>query len=119
MIFCELGFEEGKEGEERGIIVGSKSVITVADYSGLDLDEGNSTDTADSGSEVKSTVKDTKSVGDYELSDNAKKLAEERKDDGRAGTKITSVEEKAVGDVMWHTYSYYIKAGGWGKFLGE
>jgi hypothetical protein len=28
------------------------------------------------------------------------------------------VEEKNDGDVKWATYSYYIAAGGWGKFMG-
>ena len=60
----------------------------------------------------------TTSVGDYKMNDEAQKLAGERKGDDRNGTKITTVEEKNEGDVKWSTYSYYIKAGGWGKFLG-
>jgi hypothetical protein len=60
----------------------------------------------------------TTSVGDYKMNDEAQKLAGERKSDDRNGTKITTVEEKNEGDVKWSTYSYYIKAGGWGKFLG-
>ena len=58
------------------------------------------------------------SVGDYKLNDEAQKLAGERKKDDRDGTKITTIEEKNEGDVKWSTYSYYIKAGGWGKFIG-
>lgn len=58
------------------------------------------------------------SVGDYKLNDEAQKLAGERKKDDRDGTKITSVEEKNEGDVKWSTYSYYIRAGGWFKFIG-
>lgn len=60
----------------------------------------------------------TLSVGDYKMNDEAQKLAGERKSDDRNGTKITTVEEKNEGDVKWSTYSYYIKAGGWGKFCG-
>ena len=108
--------------EEKEISAISKSVITVADYSGMDMDDENLTDSAistDTGSDLKSDEKVSKGVADYELSADAKKLAVERKEDGREGTKITSIEEKNVGDVKWHTYSYYIKAGGWGKFLGK
>ena len=35
----------------------------------------------------------------------------------KAPNTLTTIEEKAVGDVMWCTYSYYIKAGGLGKFF--
>ena len=55
-------------------------------------------------------------VGSYKLSEEAVATAVARKADGREATKITTIEEKAEGDVMWPTYSYYIKAGGLGKF---
>lgn len=35
----------------------------------------------------------------------------------KPSTSLTTIEEKAQGDVMWCTYSYYIKAGGLGKFF--
>lgn len=55
-------------------------------------------------------------MGSYVLSKEATADANARKADSRAATKITTIEEKAEGDVMWPTYSYYIKAGGLGKF---
>ena len=58
------------------------------------------------------------SVGDYAMCAEAEKTAGERKNDGREGTKITTVEEKGEGDVKWRIYDYYINAGGWGKFAG-
>ena len=77
----------------------SKSVITVADYSGMDIDDENLTDSAistDTGSDVKSDEKVPKGVADYELSADAKKLAVERKEDGREGTKITSLHQLII-----------------------
>jgi ATP-binding cassette, subfamily C (CFTR/MRP), member 1 len=59
-----------------------------------------------------------KSGGNYALNDGAKMLAKEKKVDINIGTKITTIEEKNEGDVKWRTYSYYIAAGGWGKFTG-
>lgn len=37
--------------------------------------------------------------------------------EGKPIASLTTIEEKAMGDVMWATYSYYIKAGGLGKFF--
>jgi ATP-binding cassette, subfamily C (CFTR/MRP), member 1 len=36
---------------------------------------------------------------------------------GKQSATLTTTEEKAEGDVMWCTYSYYIKAGGIGNFF--
>ena len=85
------------------------------DYVALEMEEVSLTETSDPPSPAPAV---STSVGDYALNDGAKKLAGERKVDGRSGTKITTVEEKNDGDVKWRTYSYYIAAGGWGKFAG-
>ena len=37
--------------------------------------------------------------------------------ESKPAATLTTIEEKAEGDVMWATYSYYIKAGGLGKFF--
>jgi ABC-type multidrug transport system fused ATPase/permease subunit len=85
------------------------------DYVAVEMEEVSLTETSDPPSPAPAV---STSVGDYALNDGAKKLAGERKVDGRSGTKITTVEEKNDGDVKWRTYSYYIAAGGWGKFAG-
>ena len=56
------------------------------------------------------------SIGHFKLSKEATDAGNARKALVREGTTLTTIEEKAEGDVMWPTYSYYIKAGGLGKF---
>jgi hypothetical protein len=64
------------------------------------------------------SMETAQSVFTFKLDETATKAADERNKDVRKGTKITTVEEKNDGDVKWATYSYYIAAGGWGKFMG-
>ena len=108
----DIDGEEGKEDKDKAAD-GEK--LKNKDYVALEMEEVSLTESSDppSPTPVAST-----SVGDYALNEGAKKLAGERKVDGRSGTKITTIEEKNDGDVKWRTYSYYIKAGGWGKFAG-
>ena len=90
---------------------------TVVQPDDASLTEKSSDPPSPSATAVKPSLPAT-SVGDYAMSAEAEKTAGERKNDGREGTKITTVEEKGEGDVKWKTYSYYINAGGWGKFAG-
>lgn len=103
------------DGEEEKDDVPKEEKPKNKDYVAVEMEDISLTESSDppSPAPVAST-----SVGDYKLNDEAKKLAGERKVDGRGGTKITTIEEKNDGDVKWRTYSYYINAGGWGKFAG-
>mmetsp|Transcript_13658 Transcript_13658/g.13206 ORF Transcript_13658/g.13206 Transcript_13658/m.13206 type:complete len:1517 (+) Transcript_13658:272-4822(+) len=82
-------------------------------------EEGENTDVKDildilNGEEHKESV--SSKMGDYNTSKD--KDATARKADKREGTKLVTLEEKFEGDVQYSTYKYYIKAGGYFKFLG-
>jgi ABC-type multidrug transport system fused ATPase/permease subunit len=106
-----LDIDDEEHKDDAAKVEKPKNVDSVA----VEMEEVSLTETSDPPSP---TPLASTSVGDYALSDGAKKLAGERKVDGRGGTKITTIEEKNDGDVKWRTYSYYIAAGGWGKFAG-